>query len=85
MWDEKDNQLYRKFEFKDFDEAFSFMEKVAAVARKQNHHPRWLNEWNRLEIWLSTHSAGDVVTDKDRAFATAIDQLLTENKSESKT
>ena len=75
MWQEKDKQLYRKFEFKDFKGAFDFMMKVAALAEAQNHHPRWQNEWNKVEIWLSTHSAGKV-TDKDNKLARAIDVLF---------
>jgi ribonuclease HI len=72
MWQEKDGRLYRKFEFKDFQQAFDFMQKVAAAAESQNHHPKWTNEWNKVEIWLSTHSAGDTVTDKDRELAETI-------------
>jgi 4a-hydroxytetrahydrobiopterin dehydratase len=75
MWTEKDNMLYRKFEFKDFSEAFGFMTRVALIAEKMNHHPKWTNVWNTVEFWLSTHDAGDVVTDKDRKLAKAIDQL----------
>ena len=74
MWQEKDGALYRKFEFKDFKGAFAFMEKVAKLAEQQNHHPKWLNEYNRLEIWLSTHDAGKV-TDKDRKLAAEIDKI----------
>jgi 4a-hydroxytetrahydrobiopterin dehydratase len=75
MWQETDQKLYRKFQFADFSEAFAFMTRVAMVAEKMNHHPRWTNVWNTVEIWLSTHDAGDVVTEKDRALAHAIDQL----------
>lgn len=75
-WIEKDNSLYRKFEFADFIQAFSFMTKVAFVAEKMNHHPRWTNVWNTVEVWLSTHDAGDVVTDKDRKLAEKIDALV---------
>ena len=75
-WTEKDNTLYRKFEFKDFSEAFSFMTRVALIAEKMNHHPKWTNVWNTVEVWLSTHDAGDVVTDKDRKLAEKIDGLL---------
>lgn len=75
MWQEKDKQLYRKLEFKDFKEAFGFMTKVAAVAEAQQHHPRWQNEYNKVEIWLSTHSEGKV-TDKDKKLARAIDVLF---------
>ena len=75
-WEEKDNSLYRKFEFKDFSEAFAFMTRVALIAEKMNHHPKWTNVYNTVEIWLSTHDAGDVVTDKDRKLAKMIDALV---------
>lgn len=73
MWTEKENKLYRKFKFKDFSEAFAFMTRVALEAEKMDHHPLWTNVYNTVEIWLSTHDAGDVVTDKDRKLADAID------------
>lgn len=75
-WEEKNNSLYRKFEFKDFSEAFAFMTRVALIAEKMNHHPKWTNVWNTVEVWLSTHDAGDIVTDKDRALAEKIDALV---------
>lgn len=75
-WEETDNKLYRKFLFKDFSEAFGFMTRVALVAQQLDHHPTWTNTWNKVEIWLSTHSAGNVVTDKDRELASKIDLLL---------
>jgi 4a-hydroxytetrahydrobiopterin dehydratase len=76
MWQENENSLYRKFTFLDFSEAFAFMTRVALEAEKMNHHPNWSNVWNTVEIRLNTHDAGDVVTDKDRALAKAIDRLL---------
>ena len=76
MWREENNKLYRSFSFKDFTEAFAFMTSVAGVAEKLDHHPTWTNTYNKLEIWLSTHDAGDVVTGKDREMARAIDRLL---------
>ena len=76
MWEEKDNSLYRKFTFKNFSEAFSFMTRVALEAEKMDHHPRWTNVWNTVEVWLNTHSAGDVVTDKDRQLSKKIDALV---------
>ena len=75
-WEEKNNTLYRKFEFKDFSEAFAFMTRVALIAEKMNHHPKWTNVWNTVEVWLSTHDAGDIVTDKDRKLAEKIDTLV---------
>lgn len=76
MWTEENNKLYRKFEFKNFSEAFAFMTRVALQAEKMDHHPLWTNVWNRVEIWLSTHDAGDIVTDKDRTLAKKIDALV---------
>ena len=76
MWKEEKNSLYRKFEFKDFSQAFAFMTRVALEAEKMNHHPTWSNVWNRVEIWLNTHDAGDTVTDRDRKLAQKIDALL---------
>lgn len=76
MWQNTENKLYKKFNFKDFVEAFDFLHKVAALAERQNHHPTIKNTYNQVEIWLSTHSAGDVVTEKDEAMAKLIDQLI---------
>jgi 4a-hydroxytetrahydrobiopterin dehydratase len=76
MWQEKNNKLYRKFQFKDFSEAFAFMTRVALEAEKMDHHPLWTNVYNSVEIWLSTHSAGDVVTNKDKQLAEKIDDLV---------
>ena len=76
MWEEKDNTLYRKFEFRNFSEAFAFMTRVALEAEKMDHHPVWTNVYNTVEIRLSTHSAGNIVTDKDRKLSKKIDGLL---------
>lgn len=75
MWQEKENALYRSFQFRDFSEAFAFMSRVAMLAEQHNHHPRWTNVWNKVEIWLNTHDAGDIVTEKDRKLASAIDKI----------
>lgn len=76
MWTEINNKLYKTFEFANFSEAFAFMTRVAIEAEKMNHHPLWTNVWNKVEIWLSTHDAGDVVTEKDKKLADKIDKLL---------
>ena len=68
--------MRRTFEFADFSEAFAFMARVALLAEKRDHHPDWSNSWNKVDIALSTHSAGSTVTDADRDLAAAIDQLL---------
>lgn len=76
MWKEENNTLYKRFQFKDFSEAFGFMTRVAILAEKHNHHPKWTNVWNTVEIWLNTHDAGNIVTDKDRVLANDIDKLI---------
>jgi len=76
MWTEENNSLYKKFEFKNFSEAFSFMTRVAIEAEKADHHPLWTNVYNKVEIWLSTHDAGNTITAKDKKLAENIDKLL---------
>ncbi len=76
MWQEQDNQLTRDFKFADFSEAFAFMTRVALLAEQMNHHPWWSNVYNQVTIKLTTHDAGNVVTDKDRQLAAAIDRLV---------
>jgi len=80
MWEEKNNRLQKSFDFKDFVHAFAFMTRVAFIVEKMNHHPEWTNVWNKVSIALSTHDAGDIVTDKDRKLAEAIDKVYEEMK-----
>ena len=75
QWKEENDRLRKTFTFKDFTEAFGFMTKVAIVAEKMNHHPTWTNTWNTVSFELSTHDAGNKVTDRDRKLADAIDKL----------
>jgi 4a-hydroxytetrahydrobiopterin dehydratase len=75
MWKEENNRLKKSFQFKNFVEAFAFMTKVAFVAEKMNHHPFWTNVYNTVSFELSTHDAGDIVTEKDHRLAKAIDEL----------
>ena len=75
MWTEKNNKLCKTFQFGDFNEAFGFMTRVAIIAEKMNHHPYWSNVYNTVNFELSTHDAGDIVTNKDRTLAEAIDGL----------
>ena len=74
-WTTENNRLKKTFTFKDFTNAFAFMTKVAIVAEKMNHHPTWTNTWNTVNFELSTHDAGDIVTDRDRRLAQAIDEV----------
>ena len=76
MWEEKNNTLYKKFEFKNFSAAFGFMTRVALAAEKMDHHPLWTNVYNKVEIWLNTHDAGHIITEKDRMLSIKIDALV---------
>lgn len=75
-WKEIDNRLTKTFKFRDFNEAFGFMARVALIAEKMDHHPTWTNTWNTVSFELSTHDAGDKVTERDRKLAEAIDRLI---------
>jgi 4a-hydroxytetrahydrobiopterin dehydratase len=75
-WEEAGGRLRRTFTFADFNEAWGFMSRVALLAEKADHHPEWSNVWNQVTVELTTHSAGSTITDKDRALAAAIDQLV---------
>ncbi|MCI5084162.1 MAG: 4a-hydroxytetrahydrobiopterin dehydratase [Saprospiraceae bacterium] len=80
MWQEKDNKLTAQFEFDNFIKAFAFMTEVAFHAEQQQHHPDWSNVYNKVTFRLSTHDAGDVVTDKDHRLAKAIDSVYAKYK-----
>jgi len=75
MWKEHDGALHGIFEFSDFKEAFAFMTRVAFEAERLNHHPEWSNVYNKVSIKLTTHDAGNVITDKDKALADTISLL----------
>lgn len=74
-WTETKEALRREFKFKDFSEAFGFISRVGLEAEKHGHHPEITNVFNQVSIKLSTHDAGNTVTDKDRKLAEAIDKL----------
>ena len=76
MWLEKDNKLQRTFRFKNFVEAWAFMTEVAFHAERLGHHPNWSNVWNTVDIQLTTHDAGNIVTEKDRQLAAVIDVVF---------
>ena len=67
--------IERSYRFRDFSEAWGFMNRVALLAESQNHHPDWSNVYNRVRIELSTHDAGGL-TDNDMKLAQAINTLL---------
>ena len=75
MWVEENNFLKRTFEFADFKQAFGFMTRVAFLAEEMNHHPNWSNVYNKVMIELTTHDAGNTITEQDRKLAAAIDKI----------
>ncbi len=75
MWKNEDNSLKKSFEFKDFKGAFAFMTEVAFHAESMNHHPNWSNVYNKVDVELSTHDAGNTVTKKDEDLAEQIDKV----------
>jgi 4a-hydroxytetrahydrobiopterin dehydratase len=76
-WLEEDNALNREFQFADFAEAFAFMTRVAMLAETANHHPEWFNVYRTVKIRLTSHDAGNRVTDKDIGLALQINELIT--------
>ena len=75
MWKEEDNKLKKTFKFKDFQEAFAFMTRVAFLAEAKNHHPDWSNSYDTVQIELTSHDAGNKVTQRDHDLANAIDKI----------
>ena len=76
MWTESDNKLTREFKFNNFKDALLFINKVADISEKYNHHPEIYNVYNRVKLSLCTHDKGSVITDKDYNLAQKIDELL---------
>lgn len=66
--------IRKTFKFKDFNEAFGFMTRVALIAEKMDHHPEWFNVYNRIDVTLSTHSAGGL-TELDTELARRMDEI----------
>jgi 4a-hydroxytetrahydrobiopterin dehydratase len=67
--------ISRSFRFRDFSQAFAFMTRVALAAEQADHHPEWSNVWNKVDIFLTTHSAGGL-TVKDIDLAKRIESFL---------
>ena len=74
-WTTTPEQMSAEFTFADFRRAFAFMTEVAFAAEAADHHPEWTNVYNRVRIHLTTHDAGNTVTERDRTLATTIDEI----------
>ena len=75
-WGVADGKLHANFEFDDFVAAFGFISQVALLAERAGHHPEWSNVYNRVQIALVTHEAGDAITDLDVELARGINRLV---------
>jgi 4a-hydroxytetrahydrobiopterin dehydratase len=75
MWEEKEGKLCKTFIFKDFNEAWEFMSKVAQVIIKVDHHPKWSNVWNKVSFELKTFEGSKTITEKDFELSKAIDKI----------
>lgn len=74
-WKEEQNAISKTFVFEDFAEAISWMVKASFAIEKLNHHPEWTNVYNKVMVKLTTHDAGNTLTEKDRQLAIALDAV----------
>jgi len=72
-WKEENNALYKTFVFASFEDAMAFMQSAATKISALNHHPEWSNVYNKITVRLTTHNAGNTVTEKDRKLAALLD------------
>ena len=80
MWEERDNALHASLDCGDFVTAFAFMTEAAFAIERDNHHPEWSNVYGKIDIKLTTHDAGNTVTDKDRKLAKALEVIYSRYK-----
>ena len=74
-WARDGDHLSKTYTFTNFKAALAFMVRAGFEAEARNHHPEWSNVYNRVEVRLSTHSAGNKITGKDTDLATAFNQV----------
>ncbi|MES2655398.1 MAG: 4a-hydroxytetrahydrobiopterin dehydratase [Bacteroidota bacterium] len=74
-WIEENNKLSKTFTFKTFGDAMAWMVKASYHIEKMDHHPEWSNVYNKVHVNLSTHDAGNTVTNKDKQLAALLDSL----------
>lgn len=76
QWTAKDNQLYRKYQFSSFTDAIAWMVSVAFFAEQIGHHPMWLNVYNSVEVHLTTHDLGHLISNLDVQLALKMEELF---------
>lgn len=74
-WNEVDGKLERNFKFKDFLHALDFINNISTICESEKHHPEINWVYNKITIRLSTHDAGDIITEKDIKLANLIDEI----------
>ncbi|MDL5048482.1 4a-hydroxytetrahydrobiopterin dehydratase [Oscillatoria amoena NRMC-F 0135] len=74
-WREENNRLVKTYEFPSFANAMAWMIKASFAIEKLNHHPEWTNVYNKVHVVLTTHDAGNTITDKDRELAIVLDGI----------
>ncbi len=74
-WKVEDQKLTKTYKRRDFADAVSFIVALGFVCEKHNHHPGLANVWNKVSLEITTHDAGDQLTEKDFALAKGIDEV----------
>jgi 4a-hydroxytetrahydrobiopterin dehydratase len=75
-WTESNNALQKTFTFKSFGDTMAWMIKASYIIEKMDHHPEWTNIYNKVHVRLTTHDAGNTISDKDRLLAAALDEVV---------
>ncbi|MBM3400566.1 MAG: pterin-4-alpha-carbinolamine dehydratase [Bacteroidetes bacterium] len=75
-WTEENNALHKTYLFPSFEAAMAFMQRASGKISALNHHPEWGNVYNKITVRLTTHDAGNTVTDKDRKLAQILDGVF---------
>lgn len=75
-WQESNHSISKTFEFNSFEEAINFMVRASQEISQLNHHPEWTNIYNKVMVKLSTHDAGNIVTEKDWELARVLDVIF---------
>jgi len=76
QWRFEGDKIKRDYKFKDFLAAFDFMSKIAPIAESQQHHPEWFNVYNKVNVELTTHDAGNKVSTKDFKLAKEMESIF---------
>lgn len=75
-WKTTNQSLEKTFEFNSYEEAMQFMQDATPFITQTDHHPTWSNTYNRVQVIITTHDAGNQVTEKDYTLATYLDELF---------